>query len=223
MGWFTSTLTSSIGKKLIMSLAGLFLTVFLLVHLSINLTLLRDDGGQWFSAAAHFMSTNYVIKVFEIILFLGFILHMIYGVVLQIQNWMSRPKRYKVENFSQTSFFSKFMIHTAVIITVFLVMHLMNFYLVKLNMVPLPEGITERHDFYHMVMLLFHNPTYCILYVCFMLFLAFHLSHAFQSAFQTLGLEHNKYTPFIRAFGITYSIVIGLGFSIIPVLIYFFY
>lgn len=223
MGWFTSTITSSIGKKLIMSLAGIFLTIFLVVHLSINLTLLRNDGGQWFSAAAHFMSTNYVVKVFEIVLFLGFILHMIYGVVLQIQNWLSRPKRYRIENFSQTSFFSKFMIHTAVIITVFLVIHLMNFYLVKLNITAPPEGIADRHDFYGMVMTLFHNQTYCIVYVCFMLFLAFHLSHAFQSAFQTLGLEHNKYTPFIKAFGIIYSIVIGLGFSLIPILIYFFY
>ena len=208
MGWFTSTITSSIGKKLIMSLAGLFLTIFLVVHLSINLTLLRDDGGKWFSAAAGFMSTNYVVKVFEIILFLGFILHMIYGVVLQIQNWMSRPKRYKIVHYSQTSFFSKFMIHTAVIIGVFLVIHLMNFYLVKLNITAPPEGITNRHDFYSMVMALFHNKTYVIIYVCFILFLAFHLSHAFQSAFQTLGLDHNKYTPFIKAVGIVYSIAI---------------
>ena len=206
-----------------MSLAGLFLAIFLVVHLGINLTLLRHDGGLWFTAAAHFMSTNYVVKVFEIVLFLGFILHMIYGVVLQIQNWMSRPKRYAVSNYSQTSFFSKFMIHTAVIIGVFLVIHLMNFYFVKLNLSPLPEGITDRHNFYGMVMALFHNKTYVIVYICFMLFLAFHLSHAFQSAFQTLGLEHNKYTPFIKVFGIVYSVVIGLGFSLIPILIYFFY
>ena len=205
-----------------MSLAGLFLTLFLLVHLGINLTLLRDDGGSWFTAAAHFMSTNYVVKVFEIVLFLGFILHIIYGVVLQIQNWMSRPKRYKIENFSQTSFFSKFMIHTAVIIFVFLVIHLMNFYFVKLGITQPPPGI-GKHDFYQIVMLLFHTKTYCIIYVSFMLFLGFHLSHAFQSAFQTLGLDHSKYTPFIKAFGIIYSIVIGFGFSVIPVLIYFFY
>ena len=223
MGWFTSSITSSIGKKLIMSLAGLFLTVFLLVHLSINLTLLRDDGGKWFSAAAHFMGTNYVVKVFEIVLFLGFIIHMIYGVVLQIQNWLSRPKRYKIVHYSQTSFFSKFMIHTAVIIGVFLFIHLMNFYFVKLNISDPPEGITNRHDFYSMVMVLFHSKTYVIVYVCFMLFLGFHLSHAFHSAFQTLGLDHNKYTPFIKACSIIYSIVIGVGFSLIPVLIYFFY
>jgi succinate dehydrogenase / fumarate reductase cytochrome b subunit len=115
------------------------------------------------------------------------------------------------------------MIHTAVIITVFLVIHLMNFYFVKLNISPLPEGITDRHNFYGMVMALFHNKTYVIVYVFFMLFLAFHLSHAFQSAFQTLGLEHNKYTPFIKVVGIIYSVVIGMGFSLIPILIYFFY
>ena len=222
MGWFTSSLTSSIGKKMIMSLAGLFLTLFLLVHLGINLTLLRHDGGRWFSIAAGFMSTNYVVKFFEIFLFLGIILHMIYGVVLQIQNWLSRPKRYKVVHYSQTSFFSKFMIHTAVIITIFLVIHFMNFYLVKLHITDPPEGITNRHDFYGMAMSLFHNPTYCIIYVCFMLFLAFHLSHAFQSAFQTLGLNHNKYNKCISVSGIVISVVLTVGYCLIPLYFMFF-
>jgi succinate dehydrogenase / fumarate reductase, cytochrome b subunit len=223
MGWFTSSLTSSIGKKLIMSLAGLFLILFLVVHLGINLTLLRNDGGEWFSAGSGFMSTNYVIKCLEIFLFIAFILHMIYGVIIQIQNWMSRPKRYKIVHYSQTSFFSKFMIHTAVVIAVFLVIHLMDFYFVKLNLTAPPEGVTNKHDFYGMAMSLFHNPIYCIIYVSAMLFLSFHLIHAFQSAFQTLGLDHNKYTPFIKSIGIIYSIGIGLGFALIPVLIYFFY
>jgi succinate dehydrogenase / fumarate reductase cytochrome b subunit len=64
----------------------------------------------------------------EIVLFGGFLLHMFYGVYVQLQNWFSRPKRYKIENFSQTSFFSKFMIHTAAIVTVFLVIHVADFY-----------------------------------------------------------------------------------------------
>src|SRR5512145_2398341 len=100
-------LTSSIGKKMMMSLAGLFLVVFLLVHLGINLSLILADSRETFNKAAHFMGSNVIVRILEIVLFGGFLLHMIYGVVLQLQNWLARPKRYKKENFSQTSFFSK--------------------------------------------------------------------------------------------------------------------
>jgi len=224
MSWFLKTINSSIGKKLIMSLAGLFLIVFLLVHLSINLTLLRDDDGAWFSAAAGFMSKNYIIKVFEVVLMLGFLLHIIYGIIVQIQNWMARPVRYKIENLtSQTSFFSKFMIHTGIIVFIFLAIHFLNFYFVKFGIVAVPAGAKDKHDFYTMAMNLFQNKTYVILYVAFMLFLGFHLQHAFQSAFQTLGLNQNKYTPLIKIAGTLYSIVIAVGFSIIPILIYLYY
>src|SRR5512133_4154159 len=125
----SSILTSSIGKKLMMSLAGIFLIVFLVVHLGINLSLIFADSRETFNKAAHFMGNNIVVRVMEIILFGGFLLHMIYGVIIQLQNWMARPDRYKKDNYSQTSFFSKFMIHTAVIITIFLVIHLFDFYL----------------------------------------------------------------------------------------------
>ena len=119
---------SSIGKKLMMALAGLFLATFLLVHLGINLTLIIFDDPRIFNIAAHFMATNILIKVFEIVLFGGILLHIIYGLMIQLLNWIARPIRYKVNNPAQTSFFSKFMIHTAVIILVFIVIHLFDFY-----------------------------------------------------------------------------------------------
>lgn len=207
---------SSISKKIYMALAGLFLIVFLLVHLGINLCLLRDDGGEWFTAAATFMSTNYIIKVFEIFLFLGFIIHIIIGIIVQIQNWMARPKRYRIEGYSHTSFFSKYMIHTGIIVLIFLAIHMTNFYFVKLGWVSVPEGAEDKHDFYRMAELLFSNINYAVLYIAFMIFLGFHLNHAFQSAFQTLGLNHNKYTPLIKFLSHVYSIVVPLGFCMIP-------
>lgn len=216
----TSISFASITKKVYMAIAGLFLITFLVVHLGINLFLLpfvKDDGGEWFRIAASFMSNNWIIKVFEIFLFGGFILHIILGVIVQIQNWMARPQRYKVEGFSHTSFFSKFMIHTGVIVFIFLVIHLTNFYFVKMGWVSTPEGITDKHDFYIMTRLLFANTYYTIFYIICIVFLAFHLNHAFQSAFQTLGLSHTKYTPAIKCFGTLYSIIIPLGFLIIPV------
>jgi succinate dehydrogenase / fumarate reductase cytochrome b subunit len=204
-----------------MALLGIFLMIFLVVHLSINLCLLRDDGGRWFMDAAHFMGTNYVVKVFEIVLFAGFILHIILGIILQVKNWMSRPVRYAVTNKTVTPFLSKYMIYTGGIIVIFLIIHFFNFYFIKLGWVGdpattpyTPEG---EPNFYKIARQLFEIPLYSVLYILLFLVLAFHLWHAFQSAFQTLGLNHKTYSPCIENFGKAYSILIPLGFIIIPV------
>jgi len=212
----SNILGSSISKKLVMSLAGLFLCLFLLVHLGINLTLLLNDGGVVFQEAVEFMSL-WFIKVFEVILFGGFLIHILWGIILFIQNWMARPQGYAITNNSQTSFFSKYMIHTGAIIFAFLALHFINFYFVKLGLVPVPAGAEGKHDFYHMAINLFSQPVYAIIYVVVMIFLSFHLNHAFQSAFQTLGMNHKKYTPAIKCIGLAYSIIVPLGFAIIPI------
>jgi succinate dehydrogenase / fumarate reductase, cytochrome b subunit len=214
--------TSSIGKKLMMALAGLFLIVFLVIHLSVNLLLLLNDGGAKFTVASDFMSTNFIIKIMEIVLFGGFIVHILYGVIVQIQNWIARPIRYVKINHSQTSFFSKYMIHTGAIIFAFLVIHFINFYFVKVGWVNVPAGVKDRHDFYNMAMILFKNPVYSWLYVILILFMGFHLHHSFQSAFQTIGWDHPKYTPIIKSVGLIYSIIITMGFVTIPIYILYF-
>lgn len=217
---------SSLGKKLLMSLAGLFLCAFLVVHLGINLLLLRQDEGAAFKVGVEFMTTNPVIRIMEIILFGGFLVHIIWGIIVQVQNWMARPSRYAVTNNSQTSFFSKYMIHTGAIIFIFLAIHLMNFYFVKLGLSSAPEGVTQvqdKHDFYNMAINLFNKPAYSVIYIIFMVFLCFHLLHAFQSAFQTMGINHKKYSPFIKYFGIIYAIVIPAGFAFIPIYFLFFW
>jgi succinate dehydrogenase / fumarate reductase cytochrome b subunit len=211
---------SSITKKVVMALAGLFLITFLLVHLGINLLLMYNDDGAAFMVAVEFMGTNPLIKVMEIFLMSGFALHIILGVIIQIQNWMARPVRYKVEGYSHLSFFSKYMIHTGAIIFIFLCIHFFNFYFVKLGFVSPPEGIGQ-HDFYQMATLLFADKFYAILYVILMVFLGFHLHHAFQSAFQTMGLNHTKYTPVIKTLGTIYAIVVPLGFASIPLFFMF--
>lgn len=212
---------SSLTKKFIMAFAGIFLMVFLLVHLGINFFIIpiTENHQEIFREAVHFMSTNPLIKIMEIILFGGFLIHILFGVILQIQNWIARPVRYKKEGWSHTSFFSKFMIHTGVVVGIFLVIHFMNFYFVKLGFTSPPEGamrVADNHDFYSMAVNLFSNNTYAILYIIMLLILGFHLNHAFESAFQSLGLNHSKYTPFIKAVGDLYSIFIPLGFILIP-------
>jgi len=214
---------SSITKKIVMACAGLFLVVFLLVHLGINLTLLRNDGGEWYNDASEFMSSNYLIKIFEVFLFGGFILHFLVGIILTLKNWASRPVGYLRSNKSKTEFFSKYMIWTGLIIVIFLAIHFMNFYFVKLGLVPVPEGVSDKHDFYNMVINLFASPLYSGIYIVLMLLLGFHLFHAFQSAFQTLGLNHNKYNYTIKVVAVIYALIISIGFSIIPVYFLFFF
>jgi len=208
---------SSITKKIWMALLGIFLMVFLVVHLGINLCLLRDDGGEWFTACAHFMATNYIVKVFEIVLFAGFILHILLGIILQVQNWMARPVRYAVTNRSVTPFLSKYMIYTGGIVLVFLVIHFVNFYFIKLGLVSNPNMTPDGEpDFYVIARELFSLPSYSFLYILLIVVLGFHLNHAFQAAWQTLGVNHPKYTDCIRRFGTFYAIVVPAGFIIIP-------
>ncbi|MDO9256270.1 MAG: succinate dehydrogenase cytochrome b subunit [Bacteroidales bacterium] len=211
---------SSITKKVVMALAGLFLITFLVVHLGINLLLLSNDDGAAFKVAVEFMTTNPLVKIMEIFLMGGFAVHIVIGVFIQIQNWLARPVRYKVAGYSHLSFFSKYMIHTGAIIFIFLCIHFTNFYFVKLGLVNPPADV-EKEDFYQMANLLFADRFYAVLYVVLMIFLGFHLHHAFQSAFQTLGLNHTKYTPFIKAAGTIYSIVVPLGFASIPLFFIF--
>jgi len=216
--------STSIGRKLLMSLAGIFLLSFLVVHLGINLLVLGESRDN-FNVAAHFMGTNPVIKIFEIVLFGGIIIHILYGLVLSFQNNSARPVKYKKSNYSQTSFFSKYMMHTAVIVGIFIIIHLFDFYF-KAKFTNTVDTVMINDKAYHdlgaLVLEKFKMPIFVIGYVFAFIFLAFHLHHGFQSAFQTLGINHKSYSPFIKGFGVIYSILIPLGFTIIPIYIYFF-
>jgi succinate dehydrogenase / fumarate reductase cytochrome b subunit len=207
-----------------MSLAGIFLLVFLLVHLSINLLILLDSHEP-FNKAAHFMSKNLIIKFMEIILFGGFLVHMIYGVIVSLQNMIARPMNYKKANYSQTSFFSKYMFHTSVILTIFLVLHLFDFYIKSKILNEVNDVVYDGkvyHDLAALVIARFQIGWVVIVYLIALLGLGLHLHHGFQSAFQTLGLNHPVYTPMIKRIGLIYTILVTLGFIGIPVWVYYF-
>jgi len=224
MSWITNFLTSSIGRKLVMSLTGLFLIQFLLVHLIGNLQLLIDDGGEKFNIYAKFMTTNPVIKATSILLYSGILLHIIQGLLIWKQNSGSRNTRYAVSKNPNVSFSSKNMGWLGTIILVFLILHLWQFWFKMkfgtIEMVPY-EGV-EVKDLYTLVAATFKNPFYVIAYVIGMIVVGLHLKHGFQSSFQTLGLNHKKYTPLIKGLGLLYSILVPLGFAIIPIYFYLF-
>jgi succinate dehydrogenase / fumarate reductase, cytochrome b subunit len=210
----SKVLFSSISKKFVMALAGLFLITFLPVHLIINLMLLRSDPEP-FTKAAHFMATFPVVKVFEVILFSAIVIHISWGIFLQIKNWLARPVGYVGGNKAETSFFSRYMIWTGATVFIFLVLHLFNFYFVKVGLV---KGNPE--DFYNMAHSLFAIPAYNFIYLACFAVLGFHLNHAFSSAFQTLGLNHRIWTPFVKVVAFIYSIVIPAGFACVPVILW---
>jgi succinate dehydrogenase / fumarate reductase cytochrome b subunit len=209
-------LFSSISRKFVLALAGLFLLTFLPVHLAINLFLLKADPEP-FNTAAHFMATFPVIKIIEIVLFGAILIHITYGIWLQIQNWFARPIGYVSGSKTETSFFSKFMIWTGAAIFSFLILHFFNFYFIKLGLV---KGNPE--DFYSTAHNLFHIPAYNYIYLTCFALLGFHLYHAFSSAFQTLGLNHRIWTPVVKVVAFIYSIVIPLSFASISITLWLF-
>jgi succinate dehydrogenase / fumarate reductase, cytochrome b subunit len=224
MSWFTKTFSSTIGRKLVMSITGLFLCSFLVVHLIGNLQLFNDDGGKAFNIYSQFMGHNMLIRAMEIVLLAGFVFHIWDAVALTRRNKSARSVKYAVNRPEENSnWSSRNMGLLGTVILVFLLIHLYSFFL------PTKTGALEKvvidgemvDDLYAHVVLAFKNPVYVLLYVISMVALAYHLIHGFQSAFQTLGLNHKKYTPAIRSFGYIFSILVCVGFAIMPV--YFFF
>jgi succinate dehydrogenase / fumarate reductase cytochrome b subunit len=209
-------LFSSITKKFVMALAGLFLLTFLPVHLFINLMLLKREPGP-FNTAAHFMATFPLIRIMEIVLFGTILIHISWGILLQIQNWLARPVGYVRSNKSETSFFSRFMIWTGAIVLTFLILHWFNFYFIKIGLV---SGNPE--DFYSVAHNLFKIPAYDYIYLACFTLLGFHLFHAFYSAFQTLGLNHRLWNPVVKPIALFYAIIIPAGFAFISITLWLF-
>jgi len=227
MGWFSRFLTSSIGQKLVMSLTGLFLILFLMVHLAGNLQLLADDGGNSFNSYAHFMAHNGFIQFISKGNFFFIIVHALLGISLWIRNRSARgSEKYaitKVRAVNTHPGFAKNMAILGTIVLVFILVHLYQFWLqTKLGNLAMVsyDGGAEVGDLYEKVKIAFLDPMFVGFYVICMAVIGFHLWHGFQSAFQTLGLNHRKYTPVIQFLGKAYAILVPFGFAVIPILFY---
>lgn len=222
MNWLIKFLTSSIGRKLVMSLTGLFLILFLVVHLAGNLQLLVDDGGVSFNAYAYMMTHNPLIKVIAYGNYFFILLHAVQGILIALANRKAKGSKYAVS--SQTSSWSsKNMALLGTLVLAFLFIHMGDFWFKmkftdSLAMVSV-AGVDEPvKDLYTQVTYSFSQWWLVLIYLVGLLTLALHLTHGFQSAFQTLGLNHKKYTPLIQGLGKLFSIIIPVGFAIIPIL-----
>ena len=212
----SNILFSSISKKIVMALAGFFLLIYLPIHLYVNLMLLKANPVP-FNTAAHFMATFPLIRILEIVLFAAFIIHIAWAILVQIQNWIARPIGYAKVNKADTSFFSKFMIWTGAVVLTFLVLHLFNFYFIKIGLV---KGNAE--DFYTVAHNLFKIPAYNYIYLACFVLLGFHLYHALFSAFQTIGLSNINWSPILKVIAAIYAIIIPVGFAIISITLWLF-
>ena len=213
--------SASIGKKMIMGLTGLFLILFLMVHCFINSLIFFNDGGLTFNIGADFMAHNWLIRAGEIFLFIGLLLHIFQAVRLTMENRKARPIQYAAYNGNANSkWYSRSMGLLGTLLLIFLVVHLGNFW-VKSRFTGLPglDG-NGNENLYAVMQETFSNVWFVALYVFSMFSLAFHLMHGFWSAFQTMGWDHKKYTPFIKRLGFWFSIIIAIIFAAMPIAMY---
>lgn len=225
MNWFTKTFSSTLGRKIIMSVTGLFLCSFLVIHLLGNLQLFKNDGGEAFNLYSDFMAHNVIIRTLEWVLLAGFAFHIYDALVLTRRNQAARPIGY-VNNHPEenSSWASRNMGLLGTVILVFLIIHLYNFFIPARfgDLGPVNIKDVEYENMYAPVVYAFKQWWYVLIYVLGIIALAYHLIHGFQSAFQTLGLTHKKYTPFIQMFGLAFSVIVCLAFAAIPLYFFFF-
>ncbi len=221
MGSIANAFSSSIGKKLIMGLTGLFLISFLVVHCFLNAFVFFDNTGVLFNEGAHFMATNWIIRAMEIVLMLGLLLHIVQGARLTFENQAARPEKYAYNNGNANSkWYSRSMGLLGTLLLIFLIVHLSQFWTVS-RFTGIPTTDAAGHeDLYAVMKVTFSNIWFVVLYVLSMISLGYHLLHGFASTFQTLGWNHKKYTPIIKAVGVWFSILIPLIFAAMPVWIY---
>ena len=215
--------TSSIGKKLVMSLTGIFLISFLVIHVGINACIWAGDGGQMFNLASHFMGTTVVVRILEVGLFAGLILHIIQGLVLEFQNRTRRKTGYAVPLGNKGSrWYSRSMGLLGTLLLFFLIVHLSQFWgPSRFTDLPTIEvNGKEVANQYAEIIRIFQSPVVLVFYILSCLSLMYHLLHGFQSAFRTLGVPNGKYIALIKGLGFGFAIIVSLAFAMMPVSVY---
>ena len=233
MSWFTNAMSSTLGRKIMMSLTGLFLILFLTGHLVGNLQLfmLGEEGQLQFNAYAKFMTTNPAVKILSYLTYISIVAHVIYSIVLTRHNKAARGSdSYAYEKASASSTWSsRNMGILGTIVLIFIVVHMKGFW-AEMHWGGLPLDSAGNKDLHTLVVKSYTEGldpipgiAYALFYVVCMGFVAFHLSHGFSSAFQTLGLNHSKYSPLIKKIGMAYAILVPILFAAMPLYIYVMY
>jgi succinate dehydrogenase / fumarate reductase cytochrome b subunit len=223
MKW-SQLFTSSIGKKLVMGLTGLFLISFLVVHAGINACIWANDGGVMFNKAAHFMGATIVIRILEVGLFAGIFIHIIQGYALTFSNRSKRKKGYSIPMGNKGSkWYSRSMGLLGTILLLFFILHWYHFWIPSrftgVEEIEIEPG-KYVHNLYNLMLITFSQLWVVIIYVFACFSLCWHLVHGFQSAFRTIGVSNLRYLSLINTIGIGFSVIISLAFAMMPVSMY---
>lgn len=220
-------LKSSIGRKFAMALSAFFLMFFLLQHLAINLTSIFPDQGAIFNELSHFMGTNPLVQyVMQPILIFGVIFHFVMGFVLELKNKSAQNVKYAKNNgAANSSWMSRNMIWSGLVILAFIVLHFIDFWFPEINTKFIQgdwsgtmEGV-EGYRYFTELQHKFVNPIRVVAYITAFVLLAMHLLHGFNSAFQSMG-ANKKYTNGLKTFGKLYAILIPFGFIVVALFHY---
>lgn len=210
-------LKSSILSKVVMAVTGLVLVLFLLGHMAGNLQMyLGQDKMNTY--AETLQALGGLLWLVRAVLLLCLVLHVITSIKLKYDNYTARPEQYSMKKYVRASLSSRTMIWTGIMIFLFLTYHLLHFTILVTN--PIYGDLidlTGRHDVYSMVILGYQNVLISVVYIAAMILLGFHLFHATESMFQTLGVNHEKYNPFIHGLSLVLAVVIMVGFISVPV------
>ena len=225
MKW-SELFTSSVGKKFVMGFTGIFLILFLVVHVGLNACIWAMDDGQMFNTAAHFMGSTVVMRILEIGLFLGFILHIVQAYMLENQNRRKRSIGYQVPMGNKGSkWYSRYMGWLGTFVLLFLVIHIKQFWIPSRFDMPVEYSQTyngvEMHDLFHLMQDTFRDHLWVVIvYLVGCLALSYHLMHGFQSAFRSLGVHNNRYLKMLNSIGIGFAIIVPIAFAMMPISMY---
>nr|WP_299214884.1 succinate dehydrogenase cytochrome b subunit [uncultured Allomuricauda sp.] len=213
-------------RKTIIAGTGLFLCIFLVVHLSANCILLlpEETARGLYNSYSTTLRESPLIKIVAYLLYLSIILHVVYALLITLRNRKAKPQKYVMNNSKENSTWtSQNMGLIGTMILLFIVVHLANFWArIKLGMGEAVNLDAAGHvDVYEVTSSLFHNIYYVIFYTILAIPLALHLHHGFKSAFKTLGFYHKKGLRIVAKIALVYAIIMGVGFGIIPFIVYF--
>ena len=224
--------TSAVGRKFVMALTGIFLITFLVVHVGLNACIFADlewlnpnENGEMFNKAAHFMGSTIVTRILEMVLFAGFILHIIQGYMVEAKNRGRRGRGYTFALGSRGStWMSRSMAILGTLIFMFLILHISKFWWSSrvtgdLAEVKYGNGVL-MHNLYLRMYEVFQNPIIVVVYVLSVLFLGFHLWHGFHSAFRSMGVHNKKYLSLLKGLGYGFTIIVCLLFALMPISMY---
>jgi succinate dehydrogenase / fumarate reductase, cytochrome b subunit len=222
--------TSAVGRKFVMALTGIFLISFLIVHVGLNACIFADlkwlnpaDNGEMFNKAAHFMGATIVTRLLELVLFIGFIIHIIQGYVIEAKNRSRRGRDYSIDLGSRGStWMSRSMALLGTLVFLYLVIHIAQFW-VPSRITGLEETTYDGKQYHNLFLRMyevFQQLWVVILYLVGVAALGFHLLHGFHSAFRSLGVHNKKYLNLLKGLGYGFTVIVCLLFALMPIAMY---